>query len=417
MLADFANITGCHDARKISATWSEYYHDLAGARGVFVVDDPQHTLTLPGDHDFCGRGFLRCLMASPQLLNVQNRESGREFRYSAPIFCDTNFVSYCGAYFAGADLGPNADAFTEAVSFLLPLTNNLNALAYVMENAENPDTDKIKETLIGFIAMRQTPSEDFRRNGAFAEAEKGELERIVDVILETMRGPDFLILHQWAKEHYTWAKVVLLKSTLIAFTSAKNAVESRMKELLQFLHNELARFPQFGIYVAFRFFSLNAQEPFFSAVQQNAAALERTLNSMAWDLAHWTNLFDLTNMHSSKAPDTAFPIPHFLSFDRRFIRLSEKFKLDGIIYAANAKRCEQFYARPILRAVSDLLEGPLGELNTAQAIADRRRRVAKGEQVFDERLSAVEAELSEQLRKFCENSSQDRRLAAIRRGH
>jgi hypothetical protein len=406
MLTDFVNVTGSRDAQRISATWSEYYHDLAGARGIFVVNDPKHALSLPGDHDFGGRGFLRCLMGSTRLLNVQNREDAREFRYSAPIFCDTNFVSFCGAFFSGRDLGSNADSFREAVNFLLPMANNLNANAYMMENAENSDTDKIRESLIGFAALTRTSIKDFKRHHTFTTAGKDELERIADACLEGMRGSDFRTVHQMVKEHYTSARVILLKSTLITFTSGESAVESRMRELFRFLHEEFARFLQFEIYVAFRFFSLNAKEPFFSSVQQNAAALDRTLNSMAWDLAHWRTLFDLTMILSSKPQNTGFPVPHFLSFDRRFIRLAETFKLDGIIYAAKGKRCEQFYSRPVLRAVSNLLEGPLGEFNTAAAIADRRRRIAEGETQCDERLLAVEADLSRRLAELSTNKLQ-----------
>jgi hypothetical protein len=346
LLVDFANVTGSHDAQKISATWSEYYHDLAGARGIFVVDDPKHALTLPDDHDFGGKGFLRSLMGSTQLLNIQNQEDAREYRYSAPIFCDTNFVSFCGAFFSGRDLGSNADSFREAVNFLLPIANNLNATAYTMENAENSDTDKIRESLIGFAAMTRTPVEYFKRHQTFTMTKGDELGQIVDKFLETMRGSDFHTVQGMVKERYTLARVILLKSTLITFTSRESAVESRMRELFRFLHEEFARFPQFGIYVAFRFFSLNAKEPFFSSVQQNASALDRTLDSMAWDLAHWMTLFDVTNIFSSKPPITAFPVPHFLSFDRRFIRLTETFKLDGIIYAGKGKRCEHFSARP-----------------------------------------------------------------------
>ena len=403
MVTDFGNVTGSHDAQRISAKWSEYYHDFAGARGIFVVDDPKHDLLLPGDHDFGGTGFLRCLMGSTRLLNIQNSQTAREFRYSAPIFCDTNFVSYCGAFFAGRGLGQNADGFRKAVTFLLRMVKNLNATPYVMENAEKSDTDKIRESLIGFAAFTRTPIEHFKRHDAFIKTGKDELERMADVSLDAMRGSDFRRVHRMVKDLYIWARVILLKSTIIAFTSKAGAVESRMRELYRFMHDELARIQQFGIFVAFRFFSLNEKEPFFSSVQQNASALDRTLDSMAWDLAHWTALFDLTMIHSSHLQNTAFPVPHFLSFDRRFIRLTETFKLDGVIYAAKGKRCEQFYSRPLLRAVSNLLAGPLGEFNTSEAIANRRQRIAENESQFDERLLALEADLSRQLMELCKH--------------
>jgi hypothetical protein len=99
MLINIATAAGSHSAETIGAAWGDHYEDLQGARGIFVVDDPKHELILPGDRDFGATGFLRW-----------------EFRYSAPIFCDTNFVSYCGVFFAGRHLKANEEGFREAVT-------------------------------------------------------------------------------------------------------------------------------------------------------------------------------------------------------------------------------------------------------------------------------------------------------------
>jgi hypothetical protein len=116
MLINIATAAGSHSAETIGAAWGDHYEDLQGARGIFVVDDPKHELILPGDRDFGATGFLRCLLGSRRLLNIQNIEGAREFRYSAPIFCDTNFVSYCGVFFAGRHLKANEEGFREAVT-------------------------------------------------------------------------------------------------------------------------------------------------------------------------------------------------------------------------------------------------------------------------------------------------------------
>src|SRR5262249_9871794 len=115
LLMDFGNVAGSHDADRIRATWGQHYRDLTGARGIFVIDDSNHELILPGDRNFGTTGFLRCLMGSTCLLNIQNKDGAREFRYSAPIFCDTNFVSFCGTFFTRRDLKGNANGFREAV--------------------------------------------------------------------------------------------------------------------------------------------------------------------------------------------------------------------------------------------------------------------------------------------------------------
>ena len=105
-------------------------------------------------------------------------------------------------------------------------------------------------------------------------------------------------------------------------------------------------------------------------------------------------------MHSGRAENTPFPVPHFLSFDRRFIRLIDTFKLDGVIYAGNRKRCEQIYARPVLPEISDLLRGPLSDFYTDAAIADRKRRIDQSGNIYDQRLFTITAGLLEELRTF-----------------
>jgi hypothetical protein len=397
LLIDFANVAGSHDADRIGATWVRHHHELMGARGIFVVEDPKHELILPGDRHFATTGFLRCLMGSTRLLNIQNKDGAREFRYSAPIFCDTNFISFCGTFFSGGDLKANANGFREAVRFLLPIKNGLTANAYVMENADNPNLERVRSSLLGFAALTQAATEDFNQRGSFAPRQLRQLEEMVNGFLESMKGADFRTLHRWVKEFYNWSRLILLKCSLIAFSRKGTTLETRMRELLRFLHEEFARFLQFEIYVAYRFFLLNTQEAFFSGLQRNASALEATVNSMAWDLAHWRTIFDMTMMHSGKLENTPFPVPHFLSFDRPFVRLIETFKLDGVIYAGSRKRCEQIYARPVLLEVSNLLQGPLAEFYTPAAIAERKRRIAEHEEVFDERLTTTSAGLLQQL--------------------
>lgn len=399
MLRDFANVARSHHAPTICAAWDEHRDSVAGARGIFVVDDPKHELLIPDDQDFAGRGFLRCVMGSKRLLNIQNPEDSREFRYGAPIYCDTNFVSFCGTFFRGGDLGANSLAFETAVRFLLPMRDTLNAWAYLFENADNVNVGKIRKSLIAFGALKLTTPEQFETHGRLSEAENSELERQADGVLEMIRGPDFRLVHeQWIMaEHYIWSRVVLLKSALIVFTDTTGDVESRMLKFLGFLDEEFARLPQFYIYVAFRFFSMNQREPFFSGVQLNARSLDRSLKSMAWDLTHWRTLFDVTMMFSRHGNSAAFPVPYFLTFDRPFIQLTETFKLDGLIYGRGSKRCEQFLSTPLLRPVSDLLRGPLGRFISQPAIADRKRRVAEREKEFDARLVAAENELSNAL--------------------
>ena len=70
-----------------------------------------------------------------------------------------------------------------------------------------------------------------------------------------MGGQDFKTIHAWVKKYFLWARVVLLKCALLAFKRPALTLERRFYALIQFLHEELARLPQFEIHVGYRFFA------------------------------------------------------------------------------------------------------------------------------------------------------------------
>jgi hypothetical protein len=376
ILQDFANVTMTADAGKIADLWLHHYSSLTGARGLFCVKEQRYDKPdLPENRDFGGRGFLRSWMASKRLLLIQNCERARDRRYSAPIFCDSNFVSYCEAFCGQRSLSQNSDAFRDAVAYLLPRAEGTSAFPYMVENAENPDREKVRATLRAFAAFKLTSPEYFASHGRFLTA-RGKLtaDDIADGCLEVMGKADFRTLHTWVKDHYLWSRIVLIKAALLFFEGRCKETPTLFFELLKFLHDELARLPQFEIYVAHRFFLLSSREPFFSPVQQNAMDLDRKIRSMAWDLAHWRSLFEMLAIGASFVGATPFPIPHFLSFDRPFVKLTEAFQLSGLIYAANGRLCEHIYSEALWRPVSDLLGEERRQLCTKEAIRDRQRR-------------------------------------------
>jgi hypothetical protein len=398
MVEDFLNAAIDRDKEVIGRAWSHYFPLLTGARGMFVVNDPAYAKPiLPGDRNFGGKGFLRCWMAGTQLLLIQNRGSTRGFRYGAPIACDTNFVSFCEAFHSGRPLGAHTAAFEEAVSFLLPIAEATHAFPYMVENAENPHREKVRATLAAFAAFKLTSPGTFARERRFVPSDPAvDVGRIADECLQVMASDDFRVLHAWVKEHFHWARIVLMKAALLVFRGNAKSVEARFAALLEFLHFELARLPQFEIYAAHRFFVLSSREAFFSKVQRNAANLDRTLHAMAWDLAHWRNLFEMLTITASRPDAAAFPIPHFLSFDEPFVRLTDAFQLNGLIFAANGRRCEHIFSGDLVRPVSALLQGPCHRFYTDDAIRDRRRRALEGT-ALAEQLIAVEKTVAAEL--------------------
>ena len=369
MLQDFGNVTVTADAGKIADLWLHHYSSLAGARGVFCVKEQRYDKPdLPQNRDFGGSGFLRSWMASKRLLLIQSSEGARDRRYSAPIFCDSNFVSYCEAFCGQRSLSENSDAFRDAVTYLLPIAEETSAFPYMVENAENPDREKVRATLRAFAAFKLTPPEYFASQDRFLTARDELTEHdIADGCLELMGRADFRTLHTWVKDHYLLSRIVLIKAALLSFEGRRKNTSTLFFELLKFLHDELGRLPRFEIYVAHRFFLLSSREPFFSPVQQDAMDFDRKIRSMAWDLAHWRSLFEMLVICASSVGATTFPIPHFLSFDRRFVKLVEAFQLSGLIYPANGRHCEHLYSEALWRPVSDLL----GE--ERRQLCDRRR--------------------------------------------
>jgi hypothetical protein len=338
-------------------------------------------------------------MAGTRLCLIQNRDCGWEFQYSAPISCDTNFASFCEAFDSGRPLGAHEEGFRSALAFLLPLRGATDAFPYLVENAENPHREKVRATLRAFAAFKLTTPEYFAANGGFCH-QSGSLssDTIADGCLATLDGTDFKLIHSWVKERFLWARVVLLKCTLEVFQRVSVRLEDRFYAVMKFLHEVMACIPQFEIHVAYRFFALNAGASFFDGIQQNARALDQKLKSMAWDLAHWRTLFDLLLVHSTNGHFSAFPIPHFLSFDKPFVSLTEGLRLDGLIYAEGRRRCEQILNRPLIEAVSDLLEGVCREFYGIPAREDRSRRVLNGQESVEQLLS-VEAELTAELQR------------------
>lgn len=261
----------------------------------------------------------------------------------------------------------------------------------------NPNKEKIRSTLVAFAAFKLGHLSTSRTGRGFTySCSISDLKKVADDALLMMDGQDFRAAHSLAKHHFTWARIILLKSTLIVLEKPASTASSRFYVLLKFLHERLARLLQFETLVAYRYLVLNSEEPFFNPVQRNSVKLDQSLRSMAWDLAHWKMLFDISNVISSRPERSPFPVPHFLSFDRRFIRLIEAFHLSAVIFSKQMRRCEQFYTYALLKEMSDVLQGPCREFQVQDAVQDRQKRALK-EQPGDQDLIAVEAELTEEL--------------------
>jgi hypothetical protein len=383
-------------AAEVLSVWRRYDHLLREAHGIFALEDPSYEITnLPGNREFGDGGYLRSWMASNRLLLVQGHENPQHHDYAVPIFCDTNFVSYCRAYRAGTLAGVRKNEFRLAIEFLKLHASSLNALPYLLENGDDLSQDSVRDSLIAFALLKIHPA-------AFLEkpcdsAALTEAEQIADSTIETTTDFGFRSLHDWSNRQVAWADVVLTKAALIGFDPAFKSVKQKLHSLLEFLHQNLARLPQFEVSVAYRFFALRQDDRFFNPVQKNASDLESKLHGMAWDLAHWRTIIDFCMINSYREGEAAFPIPHFLSFDGPFVELTEGFRLFGLIYAAGRPRAEQIYGREFLAQISEAMEGECeAEFYSDAAIVDRKSRALSGDPLH-EQVTGLRRSLSAEL--------------------
>ena len=390
LLEDFANLDEPRTGADVSAVWSRHFYNLVGARGIFAVSDAQGQHDIPGNVNFSDKGSIRCWLEGGRFILLQNAGSTREFRYGSTISCDTNFVSFCEAFDAGRDLGTLAVPFAEAVRYLLPISDSVDAFPYLVENADNPDRDMVFRTAKAFVRFKKSSLTGFETTGGF-DGDETEASRIATGLMAGLDSPDFRTLQGHFKNRYQLIHVILLKAVLLSLSSQRPSGDLFF-DLLKFLHARMARLLGFETYVAFEYFRLNSQLPFFSPVQRNARDLKRKLRGMAWDLTHWRAMFDMLSIDSARS-ETAFRFPHFLTFDTRFAKLTEHFQLQGIIFHGSGTRCDQLFSRVLTEPVSELLESTCALFCTEDAIADRSRRATAG----DINLPELEQELLAEL--------------------
>jgi hypothetical protein len=376
MMQDFANLPEPRTSREVSELWSRYHDSLRGARGIFAVCDRNAPLhNIPGNRNFGGKGFLRCWMEGERFFLIQNKANSRDFRYGSPIFSDTNFLSYCETFDSGRGLGNVTDAFREAVTFLLPIAHSVNAWPYIIENFDATDRERVLASLKAFARFKLSTAKGFAEHRTF-DGDEGEATRIAEECIRAMKSNEMAMLYSHIRERFLWVRIILLKAIIQTLSNPRMSLDDLFYNLLKFLHDELARIPGFETYVAFRFFSLNTKEHFFSPVQKNSRKLDAMLRSMSWDLSHWRSLYEMLTMNSAKS-GLPFPFPHFLTFDRRFVTLSELFHLQGLIYYGEGTRCDVLYSKALLWPVSRQLASSCAEFYTPEAVASRKYRSEK----------------------------------------
>ncbi len=188
------------DFSQISLTWSRFFYDLQGARGIFVVGDSKYDRpALPTDLSFAARGNLVGLLKTRRIGMIQDVRSTRPFKYAGHVFADTNFISYCNTVYSGKSLGAIGDAFYAAGDYLMTnrgelgeIRNSLGAMCYLIENFEQRHHPQVKNSLKAFIAFKYADAEAFHRARTICPTvSETELEKMVLEIMAGLETSDF----------------------------------------------------------------------------------------------------------------------------------------------------------------------------------------------------------------------------------
>lgn len=372
----FASDCETGDFSQIGRTWSHFFYDLQGARGVFVVGDPKYDRPLlPTDTSFAAKCNLVGLLKSRQIGLIQDARSTRPFNYAGHIFADTNFVSYCNTVYSGKSLGANADAFYAAGDYLMTKRDSLEPICYLIENFEQRHHPQVKNSIKAFAAFKFADAEIFRNDRKIRPTiPEEELDEVATAILASLDTCDFKKIYEPMKLHYLMSRIALTKIAVIDFgVDTRKSAKHKLLNLFQFFHDEVAMLPQIEMIAAWQYYEHKSKEPFFKLIQRNASDLLGSINSMSWDLAHWRNIMTLVTAGGHLGIGAPFPIPYFLTFDQGFASLLRQLQLKGIIFLGSGTRYIAIPDNQNLQSFSDVLEDA-EHLMTSAAIAGRQQR-------------------------------------------
>ena len=121
---------------------------------------------------------------------------------------------------------------------------------------------------------------------------------------------------------------------------------------------------------------------------------------MAWDVTHSRSLYE---MLTAGGPfQRHLPIPHFLTFDKGFVRLSEFLRPRGIIFSQNT-RYDCIYSKTIIQPVTILMGNICKEFYDARD--ERKKRCEANKHKESEMLQALELKLQTELNAFVSSVS------------
>ena len=379
ILGSFANACASGDLSLINHTWSRFYYDLVGAKGVFVVNDSKYEKPLlPLDAIFKSKCFLKGWLKSRRLGLIQNSGSSTPFTYGGYILADTNFVSYCNCVFLGKDLGDNTEAFHAVSNYLMPNRAGLVAICYMVENFHQRTLPQVRESIKAFAAFKFADPEAFSKTGKIVPTiSESRLQEIINSVLADMESQDFKTLYERMRQNYLVGKIALTQMAVIEFGSNKQrTLQGKLLELLKFFDKEVSMLPQLELIVACKYFELRNNEPFFKKIQRNSKELLFSINSMAWDIAHWRNAMDLMLVTSVTGNGPYFPIPYFLTFDAGFAALLGQIQLNGVIFHGQNRLYEAIHDLNLFQTLSCVFEGEGEQIISPDAISKRKSRLA-----------------------------------------
>jgi hypothetical protein len=333
ILADLIPVCDDGDVEAISEMMNHHFHSLATARSVFCVTDEKYEREfLPESQVFRDQGYLRSLMSSRRVMNIKNQGEGNGFELGYTISLDTQFVSFLRRLYQGGNVAGFDAALIDCLKYLVPYRSRTDIFPYLFENDDIRGRPEFAETLEAFFHFRAAADTQFKPTDHFGSTlSDDDVAEQVKGLLGMLDGPDWRVVVGEAKKNWEVSYLTLLVAAKVGIEYSRQSTAVKFKYLAQAL-DEVGMMGKMELHFAHLFFQEGTSERFFRQIQANAGSLMTKLKNMAWDMAHWRNIF----VHSSLASrvhnhHADFTVPYVLSFDKPFMEMVDGYRVNGVI--------------------------------------------------------------------------------------
>lgn len=265
------------------------------------------------------------------------------------ICFDTNFASYVGTIVRGGDLKNEHENVISILDFIIYRNLNFDHLFYLLENTKQVDFSKtysngfsfwkslrkdFRWNLVALELFRHVDCEYYKKTLSpvsqinFREAVRNAVENTY----KYYASPAGVVGGKSAVENQRITLLILIKILLIQFKSKKKE-RAKLKELLDFMHNEIGGYFDRETVIAVMYFMERESVPFLQVVNEGGRQIRllKKLDNLAWDM---NSARFLEKLMAGKG-DGDFFIPYFLTLDSKLRNLYQLYTVKSAIFDDN----------------------------------------------------------------------------------